>query len=75
MQTQNISGRGAYLEPGKPLTVDTTLKVEVLVDVDQFGMETLDGQVLLSAEGRVLRSESTGMAIEFEKLCEVYSVR
>lgn len=72
--TRDISGRGAYFQTSDPLDIDAFVKVQIYLDVEKLANLPVGGHVLVVADGRVLRSELSGMAVQFNDSCRVVPV-
>ena len=67
--TKDISGGGAYFRTLKPLGTGTIVKMELLLPiVNRAGKKTRD-MSRTAVRGRVVRTESGGMAVEFDESC------
>ena len=64
--TNNISGNGAYFHMLHPISNDTRVRVTITI-ASEFVKEITGFQMRLKVEGRVVRSEPTGMAIKFNE--------
>jgi hypothetical protein len=69
MQTRDISTNGAYLLTENPLPVGTKVKVDMILSLDE--LKKLGGKALIKTSGEVLRTESEGMAICFERKSKI----
>jgi len=65
MQTRDISSDGAYLLTETPLPVGTKVNVDMILSLDE--LKKLGGKALIKTSGEVLRTESGGMAISFDR--------
>ena len=69
--TRDISSAGVFLVTDKPLPIGTSLDLNFLlsqhdlVDTPQYEL------INISASGRVIRTDGQGMAVEFDKQCEI----
>lgn len=72
--TRDVSGGGAYFKTEQPLQTDADVKVKIFLEVGKLGNLPLSGHVLVQADGIVLRTESTGMAVKFSTVCQVIPV-
>ena len=67
--TKDISEGGAFFRTLKPLGKGTVVKMELLLPiVAQAGKKTAD-MARTAMRGRVVRTESGGMAVEFDEEC------
>ena len=63
--TRDISARGVFLLTNTPLAAESKVSLDITLPVE--GIDGLAGQQLaLHATGKVVRSESNGVAIEFQ---------
>jgi len=65
MQTRDISSNGVYLLTETPLPVGTKVKVDMILSLKE--LKKLGGRALIKTSGEVLRAESSGMAISFDR--------
>ena len=65
MQTRDISSNGVYLLTETPLPVGTKVKVDMILSLEE--LKKLGGKALIKTSGEVLRAESSGMAIGFDR--------
>jgi hypothetical protein len=65
MQTRDISASGVYLLTDTPLPVGTRIKVDMVLSLDE--LKKLGGKALIKTSGEVLRRETGGMAICFDR--------
>ena len=72
--TNNISANGAYFHMLHPISNDTRVRVTITI-ASEFVKEITGFQMRLTVEGRVVRSEPTGMAIQFNEHQEIERVR
>ncbi len=67
--TKDISEGGAFFRTLKPLGKGTVVKMELLLPIaTQAGKKTAD-MARTAMRGRVVRTESGGMAVEFDEDC------
>ena len=64
--TKNICAGGAFLHAVKPLPEGTRVKIDLVLDVDNLKRLTKK-MASIKVKGKVVRTESTGMAICFDK--------
>ena len=64
--TNNISADGAYFHMLHPISKDTRVRVTITI-TSEFVKKITGFQMRLTVEGRVVRSEPTGMAIQFNE--------
>ncbi len=66
--TSNICSGGAFFHTTQPLPEDTQVKIDLVLPLDKLKQLKDDcKQAYIKVTGRVLRSESEGMAIFFDK--------
>ena len=65
MLTRDISANGVYLLTDRPLPVGTRVKVDMVLSLDE--LKKLGGKALIKTSGKVLRTETGGMAICFDR--------
>ena len=65
MQTRDISANGVFLLTDAPLPVGTRVKVDMVLSLDE--LKKLGGKALIKTSGKVLRRESGGMAVCFNR--------
>ena len=74
LETKNISATGAYLNTNNPfpdglhITISLTTQNNKLVELTGF-------QSLIECEGNVVRSTQTGVAICFNKECQIVCLK
>lgn len=66
METQNISSSGIYIRTVAPLPVGEYVDVDVMVTLPEASPQTTEGSCV-SLSGEVLRTESDGMAVAFNR--------
>jgi hypothetical protein len=65
--TRDISSRGAYVNTAQPLPEGLLVKLELLLSPEMLRKMVGEmGKAKIRVRGRVIRSDSEGMAIEFE---------
>ncbi len=68
LQTSNISSGGAFFHTTQPLPEGTPVKIDIILPLDKLKQLKDDQkQAYIKVTGRVLRTESMGMAIGFDK--------
>ena len=66
--TSNVCSGGAYFKTAQPLPVDTEISVELVLPLDKFKKQpSAYAKAQIRLTGKVLRAESNGMGICFEK--------
>ncbi len=69
--TVNVSSGGVFLYSDKPLPVGTTDKIDLLLPLSKFRkLINTCRDVYVKTSGKVLWSDSTGMAIRFDEKYE-----
>jgi hypothetical protein len=67
LKTSNISSGGAFFHTKQPLPEGTPVKIDLILPLDQLKRLKNDHkQAYIKVTGKVLRSESKGMAISFD---------
>ena len=69
MQTRDISTNGVYLLTENPLPIGTKVKVDMVLSLDE--LKKLGGKALIKTSGEVLRTESGGMAVCFDRYSRI----
>ena len=64
--TRDISSGGAYFHTEVPLPVGTTVKIDLVISLDEL-KKIESRKALIKVSGEVVRSENEGMAICFSK--------
>ena len=64
--TRNVSAGGAFFETDHPLPVGTKLKIELILPLKKIKKVKGD-KALLKIIGSIVRTESKGMAMSFDK--------
>ena len=68
-KTSNISSTGALVSPDLPLTVGTTLEIDI--DIPLEALKSLKGdKAKVALRGQVVRVSGHGTALAFDKDCE-----
>jgi len=65
LKTRDVSSNGVYLFTENPLAVGTRVRVEMILALDE--LKQLGGKALIKTSGEVLRRESQGMAVCFDR--------
>jgi len=66
--TSNMCSGGAYFHTTKPLPEGTQIKIDLVLPLDKLkGLKEDCKEAYIKVTGRVLRSESKGMAICFDE--------
>ena len=72
--TRDISGSGASFQTPTALGVNANVKVKIFLDIEKLAELPVGGHVLVVADGRVLRSDFEGVAVQFNEVCQVVPV-
>ena len=65
-KTSNICSGGAYFKTEKPLSVETDVKLDIILPLDKFN--NVKGKIShIEVSGSVIRTDQQGMAICFDK--------
>ncbi len=68
LKTSNISSGGAFFHTKEPLLEGTEVKIDLILPLDRLKKLKNDyKQAYIKVSGKVLRSESKGMAISFDQ--------
>lgn len=68
LKTSNISSGGAFFHTKEPLPEGTPVKIDLILPLDKLKkLENDHKQAYIKVSGKVLRSESKGMAISFDQ--------
>ncbi len=63
--TSDVCSGGAYFQTEQPLPEGTNVKLDLILSIEE--LKKLEGKhALIKVTGKVIRTESTGMAICFE---------
>ena len=68
--TSDISSGGAYFHTVQPLPEGTDVKIDLILPLDKLKLLKTDSDVqkiLIKVKGTIVRSESRGMAIRFDR--------
>ena len=71
--SRDVSSGGAFFLTPDPLDVGTQLVVSMVLK-PQFAKHSKSRRARVTVGGKVLRKESTGMAVQFEKSYKIASV-
>jgi len=74
LMTRDISGSGVYFQSPAPLSIDAQVRIQIFLDVNKLSSLPVGGHVLVVADGRVLRCDDAGLAVQFHDSCKVVSV-
>jgi c-di-GMP-binding flagellar brake protein YcgR len=71
--TKDICAGGAFFHSVEPLPEGTQVKIDLVLDVDKLKKITKK-KAFIRVKGKVVRTESTGMAICFDKNYKITSI-
>ena len=74
LETRDISASGAFIYNKESFPEGTKLRLYLTVPSDRI-KELTGAKSLIECEGNVVRSTDTGMAIHFDKECQIMSLR
>ncbi len=72
--TKNISASGAFLSTNSPFSEGIAIKMSLATQNKRIA-ELTGSQCLIECEGSVVRTTPTGMAICFNKDCQIMSLK
>ena len=68
LRTSNISSGGAFFHTEQPLPEGTPVKLDLILPLEKLKrLKNDDKQAYIKVTGKVLRSETKGMAISFDQ--------
>lgn len=70
LETDNICSGGAYFTTLSPLPQGTSVKIDLLLDFERL-QTPQHLRPRIKVNGKVLRSERTGMAVRFDKSYQI----
>ena len=74
LKARNISASGAFIDTNSPFAEGTRVKMDLIAKSKRI--KNLTGaQVLIECEGVIIRSTPTGIAICFDKDCQILSLK
>ena len=74
--TKNVSSEGAYLDVSIPLKEGTGVKLELFLTMERLlKLIGENHKVKVKVEGEVVRSDSAGMAIKFNRRYKISTFR
>jgi hypothetical protein len=74
LKTRDISASGIFINTTEPFSGGTRFKIDLSVPNDRI-KELTGVQSLIECEGSVVRSTPTGVAIRFDKDCQIMSLK
>jgi len=69
-QTRDISSAGAFILTTEPFSDGTRFKLEFTLTIN-WNKETTGALSLIKCEGNVVRSTPEGVAIQFDRDCQI----
>lgn len=73
-QTRNISASGAFIDTSCPFAEGTRIKMDLIARSKKI-KDLTGAQSLIECEGVIIRSAPTGIAICFDKDCQILSLK
>lgn len=70
--TSNICSGGAYFATNNPLQTGTAVKIDLILD-PLFAKYQMKSWALVKVQGTVMRSETSGMAVQFDPQYRIIS--
>lgn len=68
LRTCNVCAGGAFFDTAAPLPEGTPVRIEMMLPVERFDLvAALCDEVRVVLNGRVLRREANGMAVQFDR--------
>jgi hypothetical protein len=74
LKTRDISSSGAFLYTPEPFPEGTRLKLDLTVSSKRI-KELTGAKSLIECEGNIIRSTPAGVAICFDKECQILSLK
>ena len=74
LETRDISASGAFINTAEQFPEETRFKL-YLTAASKKIKELTGAKSLIKSEGKVVRSTSTGVAIHFDRECQILSLR
>jgi len=74
LETCDISAAGAFILTEEKFSEGTRFKIDLTVLSERI-KELTGVQSLIESEGSVIRSSPTGVAIQFDKKCQILSLK
>ena len=72
LQTKDISADGAFIVSQQPITEGSRLKLEMILPVEKLrDLIGANKKVELKLEGKVIRSDSSGIAVVFNRKYQI----
>jgi hypothetical protein len=76
LRTSNISSGGAFFHTKQPLPEGSPVKIDLILPLEKLkGLKNDHKQAYIKVTGKVLRSESKGMAISFDQDYVIHPLR
>jgi hypothetical protein len=73
-QANNISASGAFIDTNSPFAEGIRIKMDLIAKSERI-KDLTGAQGLIECEGVIIRSTPTGMAICFDKECQIWSLK
>ena len=68
LETKDISADGAYIVSSEPITEGADIRLEMILSVEKLkDLIGADKKVELKLQGHVIRSDSNGVAVQFNR--------
>ena len=74
LKARDISASGAFIYTPEPFSEGTRFKIDLTVPSERI-KELTGAESLIECEGSVVRSTPTGVAIYFDRECQILSLR
>jgi hypothetical protein len=73
-ETRDISAAGAFVYTSEPFSLDTRFGIKLTTNSNRI-KELTDAQSLIECEGSIVRSTEKGVAIRFDRECQILSLK
>ena len=74
LKTRDISASGTFIDTSETFSKGTRFKIDFTVSSQRI-KELTDTRCLIECEGSIVRSTSKGMAIHFDKECQIIGLK
>jgi len=74
LKTRNISASGAFIYTPQPFSKGTRFKIDLTMPSKRI-KDLTGAEGLIESEGNVVRSTPEGVAIHFDRECQILSLR
>ena len=74
LKARDVSASGAFIYTPEPFSEGTRFKLDLTVPSERI-KELTGAESLIECEGNVVRSTPTGVAIHFDRECQIMSLR